>query len=89
MALGATASGVRWLVLRQALCLVTVGLSLGVPAAIVAMRLLRGALFGVDPIHPPTLAGAALLMLTISTAAAYLPARRASRVDPMVALRRE
>jgi predicted permease len=89
MALGSTAGGVRWLVLRQALALVAVGVVVGVPAAIASSRLLRGALFGVRPLHPPTLVGAALLMFAIATAAAYLPARRASRVDPMAALRCE
>jgi predicted permease len=89
MALGATAGGVRWLVLRQALALVAAGVLVGIPAAVAAARLLRGALFGVSPVNPPTLAGAALLMFAIATLAAYLPARRASRIDPMAALRSE
>jgi ABC-type antimicrobial peptide transport system permease subunit len=89
MALGATAGGVRWLVLRQALLLVAIGVAVGLPAAMASSRLLRGALFGVRPVDPPTLAGAALLMFAVATAAAYLPARRASRVHPMAALRCE
>jgi putative ABC transport system permease protein len=52
-------------------------------------RLLRGFLFGLGPMDPATLTGAALVMLAVATAAAYLPARRASRVDPMAALRCE
>jgi predicted permease len=89
MALGATAGGVRWLVLRQALVLVAAGVAMGIPAAMASARLLRGALFGVSPVHPPALAGAALLMFAIATVAAYLPARRAARLDPMTALRQE
>jgi predicted permease len=89
MALGATAGGVRWLVLRQALVLVAAGVAVGIPAAVASSRLLRGALFGVQPVDPPTLVGAALLMFTVAAVGAYLPARRASRVDPMAALRCE
>jgi predicted permease len=89
MALGATAGRVRWLVLRQALVLVAAGVVLGVPAAVASARLLRGALFGVPPVHPSSLAGAALVLFTVGAAAAYLPARRASRIDPMTALRSE
>jgi ABC-type antimicrobial peptide transport system permease subunit len=76
-------------VLRQAFLMVTVGLLLGIPAALAASRLLEGMLFGVKPMHPPTVAGAGLLMLAVAMLAAYLPARRASRVDPMAALRGE
>jgi len=89
MALGATAVGVHWLVLRQAFAIVLLGVAVGLPAAIAAARLLQGLLYGVDPVHPPTLVGAALLMLAVAALAAYLPARRASRVDPMAALRTE
>jgi predicted permease len=89
IALGATSGGVRWLVLRQALVLVLVGLAIGLPATMAASRLIRGMLFGVTPMDPATLTLAALLMFLVATLAAYLPARRASRVDPMVALRQE
>jgi predicted permease len=89
MALGATGGGVRWLVLRQALGLVAAGVLLGIPAALAAARLIEGMLYGVSPLHPPTLAAATLVMLAVATLAAYLPARRASRVDPMTALRSE
>jgi ABC-type antimicrobial peptide transport system permease subunit len=89
MALGATAGGVHWLVLRQAFAIVLLGVAVGLPAAMGAARLLEGLLFGVRPVHAPTLAGAALLMLAVAALAAYLPARRASRVDPMAALRAE
>jgi predicted permease len=89
MALGATAAGVRWMVLRQAFRLVLAGVALGLPAAMAAARLLQGFLFGVRPMDPPTLAAAALALFAVATAAAYLPARRASRADPMIALRCE
>jgi ABC-type antimicrobial peptide transport system permease subunit len=87
VALGATSGSVRWLVLRQAVVLVAVGLVVGIPAALAASRLLEGMLFGVRPMHPPTVIGAALLMFAVAALAAYLPARRASRIDPMAALR--
>jgi predicted permease len=87
MAVGATSSGVRWLVLRQAFVLVAIGVAVGVPAALAAARLLTGLLYGVPPMHPPTVATAAVLLFAVAALAAYLPARRASRVDPMSALR--
>jgi predicted permease len=89
MALGATTERVRWLVLRQAFGLVLGGVAVGIPAALTAARVLKGMLFGVGPTDPATLAIAALVMFTVAALAAYLPARRASRVDPMVALRHE
>jgi macrolide transport system ATP-binding/permease protein len=87
MALGATAGGVRWLVLRQGLALVLVGVIIGVPSAAAAGHLLKSALYGVRPVEAAVLAGAALALVAVASAAAYLPARRASRVDPMAALR--
>ena len=87
MALGATAGGVHWLVLRQAFTLVAIGVALGVPAALFASRLLTGVLYGVPPMHAPTVIAAALALFAVTALAAYLPARRASRVDPMSALR--
>jgi ABC-type antimicrobial peptide transport system permease subunit len=89
MALGASGGSVRWLVLRQAVAMTLIGLLVGIPAALMASRLLRGLLFGVGPMHPPTVIGAALVMFTVAALAAYLPARRASRIDPMAALRVE
>jgi predicted permease len=89
MALGATAIRVQWLVLRQALVLVLVGLALGIPAALAVARLLEGLLFEVEPLDPVVLIGAVLTLLCVAALAAYLPARRASRVDPVIALRSE
>jgi predicted permease len=89
MALGATTGEVRWLVLRQSLALVLVGVVLGIPTAAAASRLLAGVLFGVQPLHAPALGVAAAALFLVAVLAAYLPARRASRVDPMTALRSE
>jgi predicted permease len=89
MALGATAGGVQWMVLRQALVLVLVGLGLGIPGALAAARLLQGVLFEVEPLDPVTLLEATVILLGVATFAAYLPARRASRIDPVIALRSE
>jgi ABC-type antimicrobial peptide transport system permease subunit len=89
MALGATSARVQWLVLRQALMLVVAGLALGIPAALAVARLLEGLLFEVEPLEPAVLLAAALTLLSVASLAAYVPARRASRVDPAVALRTE
>jgi ABC-type antimicrobial peptide transport system permease subunit len=89
MALGAQSGSVLWLVLREAIILVLIGIAAGIPLVFIAARLIEGLLFGVAPADPVTLAGTAVLMLSIAVAAAYLPARRASRVDPMAALRHE
>lgn len=86
MALGATPGKVRWLVLRQALVLAVLGLVVGLPGALVAARLLESFLFGLTPLDPLALGGALFALLAVTTLAAYLPARRASLVDPMVAL---
>ena len=89
IALGATGGGVRWMVLRQALLLVLAGVAIGAPVALAAARLLRGLLFGLSPLHPAPLAVATAVLFLVASAAAYLPARRASRLDPMLALRAE
>ncbi|HKS95966.1 MAG TPA: FtsX-like permease family protein, partial [Terriglobia bacterium] len=87
MALGAERSKVLWLVMRESLLLVGLGLTIGLPAALAADRLVSKMLFGLQPTDPVSLAGAAILLLTFAALAGYLPARKASRVDPMVALR--
>lgn len=89
MALGARRASVIWLVLREALILVVIGLAASIPLLFAAARLARGLLFGVSPTDTATLSATALLMLSIAALAAYVPARRASRVDPMAALRHE
>jgi len=69
--------------------MVAAGAVIGVPAAIAIFRFISGMLFGLAPSDPLTLGGATLLMLLVSALAAYFPARRASRLDPMHALRCE
>ncbi len=87
MALGATPSGAAWLVLRQALGLVLIGLGLGVPGALAASHLLSGLLFEVAPFDPRVLIGSMLTLVAVAALAALLPAWRASRLDPVTALR--
>ena len=89
MALGANAAGVMRLVLGESARLVLIGLAIGIPAALGLGRFLSNLLFGVHPADPLTFAGVALLLAVVALAASYVPARRAMRVDPMVALRHE
>jgi putative ABC transport system permease protein len=89
MALGAQEQDVLRLVLRQGLRLAVIGAAIGVLGSLVLMRLLTSQLYDIKPGDPLTLSGAALLMLAVAVCASYLPARRATKVDPMVALRHE
>jgi len=89
MTLGARPATVLGGVLREVLALVLMGLALGVPCALAASRLLGSMLFGLSPHDLPTLAGAALLLVVVALVAGYLPARRASHIDPMTAVRSE
>jgi predicted permease len=89
MALGATRANVLWLALKECLALVFVGIILGAGITIGLMRLVSTAVFGVGAVEPWTILFAAMLMTAIAALAGYLPARHASRVDPMVALRAE
>ena len=86
MALGAQRGELRWLVLKETLLLVLIGFAVGVPAALASTRFIASMLFGVRASDPATIALAALLMLAVASFAGYVPARRASRVDPIVAL---
>jgi macrolide transport system ATP-binding/permease protein len=89
MALGAQARNVLWLVLRETLFLVAIGIAIGLPIALAATRLIKGFLFGLSANDPLTIALAASLMLAVAALAGYLPARRATKVDPMMVLRQE
>jgi len=87
MALGAAAGDVRRLVLRQLVLIVGVGSLVGVGAAIAASGALRGLIFGISPTDPGTLLAVALLLPIVGVAAAALPVRRATHIDPVIALR--
>jgi hypothetical protein len=89
MALGARPSGVRWLVVREGLRLTLPGLAVGAAISAVAVQPLSGMLVKVGASDPATLAAAAGVVGLVSLAASYLPAMRATRLDPMQALRRE
>jgi len=89
MALGAERRDIIWMVLRETLILVVIGMAIGVPAALGAARLISSQLFGLNPSDPVTLLIAIVLLTLVAALAGYLPARRASRVDPLVALRYE
>ena len=89
MALGASRWEVRLMVARQGLAPVAAGLAAGLAGAAAVARLASGFLFGVSPADPPTFAAVAVVLLTAALAACYLPARRATRVDPLTALRYE
>ena len=88
-ALGAQRVDVLAMVLRQSMTLVAAGLAAGVLGALALTRLLREALYGLTPTDPKTYAGVSLLFVTVALAAAYLPARRAVRIDAATALRHE
>jgi ABC-type antimicrobial peptide transport system permease subunit len=88
-ALGAAPFVLRRLVMRNALGTVAIGISAGIPAALATAVAARSLLFGVEPQDPTMLAGGALIVTLVALLASYLPARRAARVDPMVALKTE
>jgi len=89
MALGADRGTVLRLVLRQGLVLTAIGVAIGLIAGAAGAQVLRSLLFGISALDPVAFGGAALLFGAVSFTASYLPARRATRVDPMVALRTE
>jgi putative ABC transport system permease protein len=89
MALGAQRRSVQGLVVRQAVLLVAAGVGIGAPAALAVSRMLVSLLVGVPSYDPLTFTCVSALMLAVALAACYIPARRAARVDPMVALRCE
>ena len=89
MAIGAQRRNVFWLILRESLFLVIAGVLLGLPIVFAVTRLAASLLFGLTPTDPLSLILSALLMLVVAVVAGYLPSRRATRVDPLVALRYE
>jgi predicted permease len=89
IALGAKPGRVAREILHVALLLAVAGVAVGVPVALAAARIIRSKLYGVEPNDPVTLVGAAILLPAVAVVAAWIPARRASHVDPIVALRYE
>jgi putative ABC transport system permease protein len=87
MALGASPTTVRWMVVRQAMIVATIGVVAGAILAAFAVRVLGTMLYGVGAHDPLTFAGVAALLLVVGVLASYVPARRATRIDPLEALR--
>jgi predicted permease len=89
MALGAQAGSVIWMVMREVLVLLAIGLAIGIPSALALGRYVSTQLYGIQP-HDPAIAGTTVLLLAVvSSAAGFIPAHRASRIDPILALRYE
>jgi predicted permease len=89
MALGARGGNIAWMILRETLVLVLLGLVIGVPTALFAARFVSSQLFGLQSADPAALIGAAVVLTLVAMFAGYFPARRASRVNPLTALRYE
>jgi predicted permease len=89
MALGAPRRRVVWMVLREVCMVAAVGLAISVPTALVASKVLESFLFGMKPNDPLALAGSVVSLVSAAILAGYVPARSASRIDPMIALRHE
>jgi ABC-type antimicrobial peptide transport system permease subunit len=89
MALGAGRADMLWLVMRESMFLLLTGVAVGIPVTVAGGRLVGSMLFGVRARDPANLLAAVIMLVLVAALAGYLPARRAARVDPMVALRHE
>jgi len=89
LALGATPTGIQRLMLRDALGMVAFGVALGLPASLIVAQTIRGLLYGVSPTDPATIGTSIGVLLAVAGLAAYLPARRASQLDPALTLMAE
>ncbi|HUR21624.1 MAG TPA: FtsX-like permease family protein, partial [Vicinamibacterales bacterium] len=86
---GATPRGLLGVVIRRGLVLLAIGVAIGLPGALAMGRGMSTLLYGVEPADPVALGGAVILLLMVTLAACALPARRAMRTDPLIALRRD
>jgi predicted permease len=89
IALGAQSTSVLWMILKESLILLAIGVALGIPAALAATRAIQSQLFGLTPSDPTTFVAAALTISLVTLIAAWFPAHRATKVDPIIALRYE
>jgi ABC-type antimicrobial peptide transport system permease subunit len=89
LALGAEPGGVIWLVMREVLLLLAIGLAVGIPAAMGLGSFVASQLYGIEPRDPWTATATLVLLTLVSAAAGLIPAHRASRIDPILALRYE
>ncbi len=89
IALGAQLNGVLWMILKESLILLAIGVALGIPASLAATRTIQSQLFGLSATDPLTFIAAALIISLVTLIAAWFPAHRATKVDPIIALRYE
>jgi len=89
LALGATRGGVVWMVMREVLILLAIGLAVGVPSGILLGQTVAAQLYGVQPHDPLVAGGTILLLVVVSALAGFIPAQRAGRINPILALRYE
>jgi macrolide transport system ATP-binding/permease protein len=89
MALGAQPGSVIWLVMKDVLLLLVLGLAVGIPAAVALGRLVATQLYGIKANDPAIAIGSMAVLIIVATLAGFIPARRASRIDPILALRYE
>lgn len=89
MAVGAARADVLWLIMREVLLLLAVGMCIALPASWILTQTVRSQLYGIDPIDPFSIVSATVLIGCVALAAGYFPARRATRIDPVHALRYE
>jgi putative ABC transport system permease protein len=89
MALGAQPRSVLWMVIRKGVALMAAGLAIGLAAALGLTRVIAAYLYGVEPTDLFTFVAVPLVVLGVTLAACYLPARKATKIDPMLALRYE
>jgi predicted permease len=89
LALGARPWDVAWPILREALILASIGIAIGLPVVLALTRLIRSTFFGIKPHDPMTIIGSIILLLSVAILSAWIPARRAAKIEPMEALRYE